>query len=931
MAYKGMRWLKCDLQMQTPADASHWRGKKGTDAAAAEAFMSRCFDVGLNCIAITDHNFASKEFIALLDAANEKLATARKVPAVHIFPGFELQADIAKGIHALAIFDRDVSLDAIDHKLTECGVPPPRFTAGAATPSTKKLREIIALVQQRSKDGRLQGLIVCAHPLAAKGLFDKDSISDWLQQSEWQNAELLAVEVPKPVEQFGKNFQKLFENGTECRPEWKRIRPIGRFMSSDCKALTEVEDKDNFIGKRFCWVKMSEPSIESLRQACLDHESRVCLAEVPPEAIHTRITRVGVSGARFLRDQVIELSPHLNCIIGGRGSGKSTILEYLRLALRALPKEFDEGSNTAVGKQIRRIRQTIKGDTAIEVVLHHGAVVENISYDHSVGVGVVTGREVGDQDAVFQQFGVLAFSQEEITELASGSTFLSLIDDIATIKLADLTRRESEIRNQVRVLFAHRRTAEGLASELVAAEQRLAEIRRQFEASSQLQGELKGLQAAEEAAALAKQHVAASEQVSERLATAIADLEELRSSLPASPSAGAGESELKRLRGVVEKGLDDAIAGVASLSSAFARAGSLSLESVDVVALVKATEDAQRALDDACKQKGVSPAVVEQLQVLAAQQAELNKSIESLKRKLTESQGKAAGIPELMETLNQIWTNRADLRRQEMAGILESPTMPRTKTKKPILVPTVIRGGDRRSFMKTWSTLCPDGRSRLGRHWDEDQEGVRSVGNEIFDAFQADPAARGNPIWWLDGRLDIPNAALPGITEELREDIRAHRARNRDQWEQATLTWVDDSGDIKLLRSDDSIAGSLSAGDLSDGQRNTAMLSLLLARGSGPVLIDQPENELDSAFLFEELVPMLRQAKMARQLIVVTHNANIPVNADAELICALESTGGRGVLRAEGGLDVAQVSEAVLDIMEGSEEAFRRRFEKYHY
>ena len=70
---------------------------------------------------------------------------------------------------------------------------------------------------------------------------------------------------------------------------------------------------------------------------------------------------------------------------------------------------------------------------------------------------------------------------------------------------------------------------------------------------------------------------------------------------------------------------------------------------------------------------------------------------------------------------------------------------------------------------------------------------------------------------------------------------------------------------------------------------------------------------------------------MQRQMIIVTHNANIPVNADAEFVYALEAKGGRGICRIQGGLDRSEVTMAVLDIMEGSKEAFLRRKEKYHF
>ena len=142
---------------------------------------------------------------------------------------------------------------------------------------------------------------------------------------------------------------------------------------------------------------------------------------------------------------------------------------------------------------------------------------------------------------------------------------------------------------------------------------------------------------------------------------------------------------------------------------------------------------------------------------------------------------------------------------------------------------------------------------------------------------------------------------------------------------------IPDTADLTLLRSDGTHAGSFAQDDLSIGQKNTAILSLLLARGNGPVLIDQPENELDSKFLFQELVPMFRKAKMQRQLIIVTHNANIPVNADSEFVYALEAKGGHGVCQAQGGLDRPGVTRSVLDIMEGSEKAFRRRKEKCHF
>jgi ABC-type cobalamin/Fe3+-siderophores transport system ATPase subunit len=154
---------------------------------------------------------------------------------------------------------------------------------------------------------------------------------------------------------------------------------------------------------------------------------------------------------------------------------------------------------------------------------------------------------------------------------------------------------------------------------------------------------------------------------------------------------------------------------------------------------------------------------------------------------------------------------------------------------------------------------------------------------------------------------------------------------NHEKWEKIRCSRVQDVVDMKLFRADGSLAGSISEGTLSDGQRNTAALALLLAQEGGPLVIDQPEDELDSNFVFRELIPMLRKVKSNRQIIMATHNANLPVNGDAEFVYAFEANNNQGVAISHGGLDREDVTKAVLDIMEGTEEAFRRRREKYNF
>jgi DNA repair ATPase RecN len=104
---------------------------------------------------------------------------------------------------------------------------------------------------------------------------------------------------------------------------------------------------------------------------------------------------------------------------------------------------------------------------------------------------------------------------------------------------------------------------------------------------------------------------------------------------------------------------------------------------------------------------------------------------------------------------------------------------------------------------------------------------------------------------------------------------------------------------------------------------------MLSSDSNMPLIIDQPEDNLDSEFIFHSLVPVLRAAKERRQVIVVTHNPNIAVLGDAELIIALKSTSDKSMIVARGSIDEPITKKMVCQILEGAEEAFRRRARMY--
>lgn len=120
---------------------------------------------------------------------------------------------------------------------------------------------------------------------------------------------------------------------------------------------------------------------------------------------------------------------------------------------------------------------------------------------------------------------------------------------------------------------------------------------------------------------------------------------------------------------------------------------------------------------------------------------------------------------------------------------------------------------------------------------------------------------------------------------------------------------------------------------LSTGQQCTAILHMLLLDNPDPLLMDQPEDNLDNAFIAERIVAELRDAKTSRQFLFATHNANIPVFGDAEWIGVFTAEDNRGslTLEAQGSIDVPAIRDQVAKILEGGRDAFIQRKEKYEF
>jgi ATPase subunit of ABC transporter with duplicated ATPase domains len=141
------------------------------------------------------------------------------------------------------------------------------------------------------------------------------------------------------------------------------------------------------------------------------------------------------------------------------------------------------------------------------------------------------------------------------------------------------------------------------------------------------------------------------------------------------------------------------------------------------------------------------------------------------------------------------------------------------------------------------------------------------------------------------------------------------------------ITAIEDRICIELNVSSSGRPHFKDASDLSRGQKCTALLPILLARRDNPLIIDQPEDNLDNHFIFETVVNAVQRLKKRRQMIFITHNANIPVLAEAELVLVMNSDGRVGVVEKCGTVD--ECREQIIDLLEGGREAFALRSKRY--
>jgi len=881
----GAKFYRCAFQVNPAHYLGTFRGQDhGLDERTyVQALLDRCVDLDVGVIAVTDHNHTGS-----ISLFREEAATR----GITVFPGFEVAS--SEGVHVLCLYAPAAPDGELQRFLGQLDITSPEPSTSL---SKKSFSDLLECVRTQG------GLTIAAHVTQDKGLLN--TLHGSARINAWRHPKLLCVQIPGAIDDAPEDKRPILKNQNA---DYKReTGPDATSALAIVNAADVAKPEDLDLPGSTCWVKMTEPSLEGLRQAFLDPVSRIRLASDPVPEAHAEFVAMAWEGG-FLDGRGISFNENLNVLIGGRGTGKSTVIESLRYVLGLDPL----GKDAKVAHD-GIVKQVLANGTRISLLVrvHHPARREYVIERTVPNAPVVKGD--AEQTVPYKPLDVIpraqVFGQHEISELTKdGEKLTRLLDRfIAVDDSAQLNKSEKR-----RVLAESR-------DRVVKATSNLAKLNEKLSALPPLEETLKRFQEAGlEEKLKDKALLIREEQLLKQVDEVISQVRHLasglRAGLPLDVSFLDGVQDdlpsAEQFRGfrTLFDGLQTATAQAAAVIEE-----AISLGNGQRTAF-QATWDARRSVVEATYEKTLRE--LQKSKVDGEEFVRLKKQIELL-RPLREQR---TALEQRVESERE--SRRACLVDWDNAKAEQFRALERAARKVTKRLEGRVRV--RVSFAAVRDELLTLLKERIGGRLSEALETLRTyeplslselattarAGKDAlaakygFLAAQAERLARADDDIWMEvEELDLP----PTTTIELNTAPEGTDA-----------VWQ------KLA-------------DLSTGQKATAVLLLLLLDSDAPLVVDQPEDDLDNRFITESIVPKMREEKRRRQFVFATHNANIPVLGDAELIVGLSAQSGpspaEGTLTAKhmGAIDARGVRELVEEVLEGGRRAFELRRLKYGF
>lgn len=879
------RFWRCALQVN-PHGYIAYRGKaeSRTPEAYNQELLDACITAKIHVIGIANHGNVDH-----IDAIRDLM----KNNGIVVFPGFEIAS--TEKVHFVCLFPEETPAQVLECYLGQLGVLKPD---DGAWPSNLGGNDLISKVTE------LGGFIYAAHATNDSGLLTKNLRHVWVDDG------LAAAQIPATLEEMKTDelngMRLILENKN---PDYRRERPIAVINAKDVDRPETLKDP-----RAACLIKMTKPCFESFKAAFKDPESRVRLVSELPASHHSWIKALRITGG-YLNGAAVHFSEHLNAVIGGRGTGKSTLLECLRFVLDRKP----------IGTDAQKMH---KGIIEANIGGRHRAHVEVDVCSAKMGGRCYTiSRRYGESPSVKDEAGKCTplkpadllpnceiYGQNEINEIAKNTEqqaevlrrFLSGPDlDGVEQSIAEIGRKLAD--NRKRTLDA--RKALGDIEDEVAKLPALEERQKQFkELGLEKKLALVPLLAKEQQLAdrVVQQEGPELDQAFRSITDVLPDPTFLSdTAIDGLPHKDA----LRAMRDALQRLTTEASGLLKSWTESYARYGQE--QAKNLAALTAGIQAEEAGLEKAYGQ--IPAAHGKTGRQIALEFQQLIKDIQAIRPKQSQLSMRSAAIKAL---------------EQERAALLSE--LSKHRSLASALVDKAIKKLRRRLDKKLRLAVVPESQRGpvieylLGC-------GLEGIG--------------GRRLEWIRMVPDFSPVRLVDLIREGEEALRgagwgitpsvAQALVKMEEPQLLELQEIDMKAEpvIELNVSHTGQEDYKRLDQLSIGQKCTAILHLLLIENTDPLILDQPEDHLDNAFIADRIVTTLRDAKLERQFIFATHNANIPVFGDAEWIGVLEANAESAEIAPgmQGAIDIPAIRDRAAEILEGGKQAFTQRSKKYGY
>ncbi len=685
------------------------------------------------------------------------------------------------------------------------------------------------------------------------------------------------------------------------------------------------------LGTNSAWIKISDRTAESLRQAFLGWKSRITVEQPTYPAVVVK--SVSIKGANPLDDCDVSFSPEFNAIIGGRGSGKSTLLEYVAFGLGRSCYDLTDKQYSGLTRLGALVKDTIIAEGGeVTLIINQDGADFQIVRSAATGFQLLIRYPNGKSEKLTAKdirglFPAFAYSQGELSELGRDARDQTSVNDLLTFVRAPFKAEADEADEAITaaknaMLLAAREFAQlwRLTAEKQKAENRLAAATARITA---LQSTLPKLGTEDQATLDKNQAVVEAGQQAERQKVDFGEFSELVTQL---------EARLATMQTFGTDLQDKAVVDAVSLSNKAISELSQKLSKLksDTSVATKSLEKAYAGVAAFVKEhKKAHDAIVSKIgtqKAVAKQVGELQKACAVEKDRISQLAKQIAALGDLNKKFGAARTKLKKTVTDQIVSLKEFATRIEELSDGSVSV-VIQEEGDLSEIHAALETLAAQTRSVTNNRnrafgLQAAQDGVWKTLDRLATEVSAllswkigaegDDKKKGEPdISSVSTVLGDSEAITRAFVERLDEPRYLAIAQAIPK-PQVTFKYCADSKEIAFEKA-------------SEGQRAAVLLTMLLKQGGGPLIIDQPESDLDNSVI-TKVVDLMHGMKHKRQLLFSTHNANLVVNGAAEFVAFMNNdNGGRRVVEYRGSIDQPDVRRSITETMEGGEKAFKDR------